>query len=93
MLATSIGLTIVLLLIEQGMFGRLISYLLRLRHRKLSAVQVDEELLDDDVRELKERINAMTTSELKEQAVVLQNVSKYYGSFLAVNQVSLEIKQ
>lgn len=94
MLATSIGATIFLLLIEHGLFGRLISCVLSLRQRKLSAVQTsEEEPLDADVREVKERVNAMTTKELAEQNLVLQNVSKFYGGFLAVNQVSLEIKQ
>lgn len=91
MLGTSIGATILLLLIEQGIFGRLISHILSLRQRKLSTVYIEP--LDDDVRDVKERVNAMTTSELREQNLVLQNVSKFYGSFLAVNQVSLEIKQ
>ncbi len=94
MVATSIIATLVLVLIEQGHIGRLISYLPNLRRRRLHiADQESDELLDDDVREVKERVNAMTTSELQEQNLVLQNVSKYYGSFLAVNQVSIEIKQ
>lgn len=93
MLATSIGATIVLLLIERGLLGRVISYVQSRIQRKLHAVHTEEEPLDDDVRDLKERVNAMTIVELREQNLVLQNVSKFYGSFLAVNEVSLEIKQ
>lgn len=93
MLATSICAIIVLLLIEQGLFCRFISYLLNLRQRKLVPVNVEDELIDDDVLAIKERVNAMTLSELREPNLVMQNVSKFYGSFVAVNQVSLEIKQ
>lgn len=93
MMATSIGATIVLLLIEQGLCGRLISYFLNLRQRNLSAVGIEDEQVDDDVHAIKQRINAMTTNELRESNLVMQNVSKFYGSFLAVNQVSLKINQ
>ena len=93
MLATSICSIIVLLLIEQGLFCRFISYLLNLRRRKLVPVNVEDEQIDDDVLAIKERVNAMTLSELQEPNLVMQNVSKFYGSFVAVNQVSIEIKQ
>lgn len=93
MLATSICAIIVLLLIEHGLFGRFISYLLNLRQRKLVPVNAEDEPIDDDVLAITERVNAMTLSELEEPNLVMQNVSKFYGSFVAVNQVSLEIKQ
>lgn len=91
MLLTSIGATVILVLIEQGIFGRFTSCELKKRQRSIN--DHEEEPLDNDVKEIKDRVNAMTTSELKEQNLVMQNVSKFYGSFLAVNQVSLEIKQ
>lgn len=94
MVATNIGATLVLLLIEQGLLRRLIAYIGGLIRRRTVPDPLQEEPLDDDdVREVKERINAMDVGQLREQSVVLQNVSKFYGSFLAVNQVSLDIKQ
>lgn len=93
MLATCIITTIALLLIEQGYFGRLLTYVRSLYRRKLSPGHVQDEPLDDDVLKVKERVNAMSIEELREQNLVLQNVSKFYGSFMAVNQVSLDIKQ
>ncbi|KAJ6646771.1 Phospholipid-transporting ATPase ABCA3 [Pseudolycoriella hygida] len=93
MLGTSIFAIFLLLVIEQGLFSRFLSYVPSLRRRKLSDVDRPDERLDDDVRAVNERINAMTVNELQEQNLVLQSVSKFYGSFLAVNQVSLEIRQ
>lgn len=93
MVATSIGATLLLLLIEQGLLRRLIAYLVSLVRSRTVFDPLQDEQLDDDVREVKERINAMDVGQLREQSVVLQNVSKFYGSFLAVNQVSLDIKQ
>ncbi|XP_037034194.1 ATP-binding cassette sub-family A member 3-like isoform X1 [Bradysia coprophila] len=93
MVATSIGVTLLVLLIEQGLLRRLIAYLVSLVRSRPVFDPLQDEQLDDDVREVKERINAMDVGQLREQSVVLQNVSKFYGSFLAVNQVSLDIKQ
>lgn len=92
MVATSVCATLLLLLIEQGSLRRLISYLASLVRRRTVPDPLLEEPLDDDVREVKELINAMDVDQLREQSVVLQNVSKFYGSFVAVNQVSLDIK-
>ncbi|KAG4068832.1 hypothetical protein HA402_004980 [Bradysia odoriphaga] len=93
MVATSIGATLLLLLIEQGLLRRLVAYLVGLVRPRPAFDPLQDEQIDDDVREMKERINAMDVGQLREQSVVLQNVSKFYGSFLAVNQVSLDIKQ
>lgn len=91
MLATCIIATTLLLCIEKGVFRRLVTALLRKRQANLPAAEV--QLLDDDVSEMKQRVDAMTVTELREQNLVLQNVSKFYGNFVAVNKVSLEIKQ
>lgn len=87
-----IGL-VILLSIEYKLFDPLITYILSWIPRKLPPVETEEELLDDDVRAIKEHINTMSKNELKSENVVLQNVSKFYGNFVAVNQVSLEVKQ
>lgn len=87
-----IGL-VILLSIEYKLFDPLITYILSWIPRKLPPVETEEELLDDDVRAIKEHINTISKNELKSENVVLQNVSKFYGNFVAVNQVSLEVKQ
>ncbi|XP_061399278.1 phospholipid-transporting ATPase ABCA3-like [Musca vetustissima] len=47
---------------------------------------------DDDVEAEKEKILRMSQSELQSQNLVLDRVTKYYDSFLAVNQISLCVK-
>lgn len=94
MIATNLLGLIILLLIEHGVFKPIIQLAMNLIPRKSSAeLAPEEEPLDDDVCSIKTRINAMNMNDLKAENLILQNVSKYYGGFLAVNQVSLEIKQ
>lgn len=40
----------------------------------------------------RQRIIDMSQSEIKEKNLVLDRITKYYGKFLAVNQVSLCVK-
>jgi ATP-binding cassette, subfamily A (ABC1), member 3 len=49
--------------------------------------------MDDDVQKEKEKINKMELSDLKGKNLVLKDMTKYYGSFLAVNQISLTVDQ
>lgn len=49
--------------------------------------------VDDDVQAEKEQINNMTDDELRSQAIVMKNVSKFYGKFCAIKQISLSIKR
>lgn len=106
MTATCLIATAFLLIIEHGIIRRALSNLRRRRPptqpqpigqlidgNVIAMDVVNNNLEDDDVSDLTSRINAMSVDELKSQSLVLQNVSKYYGSFLAVNQVSLEIKE
>ncbi|KAH8409301.1 hypothetical protein KR009_012305 [Drosophila setifemur] len=49
--------------------------------------------LDDDVAAERERILHMSSEELVTKNLVLDRVTKYYGHFLAVNQVSLCVQE
>ncbi|XP_017124894.1 phospholipid-transporting ATPase ABCA3 isoform X2 [Drosophila elegans] len=49
--------------------------------------------LDDDVANERERILNMSSDELAVKNLVLDRVTKYYGQFLAVNQVSLCVQE
>ncbi|KMZ10903.1 phospholipid-transporting ATPase ABCA3 isoform X1 [Drosophila simulans] len=49
--------------------------------------------LDDDVANERERILQMSSNELAAKNLVLDRVTKYYGQFLAVNQVSLCVQE
>jgi len=49
--------------------------------------------LDDDVANERERILQMSSNELATKNLVLDRVTKYYGQFMAVNQVSLCVQE
>ncbi|XP_017056192.1 phospholipid-transporting ATPase ABCA3 isoform X3 [Drosophila ficusphila] len=49
--------------------------------------------LDDDVANERQRILHMSSDELVTKNLVLDRVTKYYGQFLAVNQVSLCVQE
>ncbi|BFG01721.1 ATP-binding cassette sub-family A member 3 [Drosophila madeirensis] len=53
----------------------------------------EEGYLDDDVAQERERIFNMSSTELAAKNLVLDRVTKYYGNFLAVNQVSLCVQE
>lgn len=52
-----------------------------------------EDEIDDDVANEKQKVSEMTTTDLQLHNLVLRDLSKYYGNFLAVNQLSIAIKQ
>lgn len=49
--------------------------------------------IDDDVIEEKKKVDAMSSQDLDVNNLVLRNLSKFYGKFLAVNQISVAVKR
>lgn len=92
MIATGIFFFALLLIIEYRFFAGLIYFVRSLFARKLPLPSVDN-APDDDVIAEKQKVNAMTDLDLITNNLVLQNLSKFYGKFLAVNQISIGIKQ
>ncbi|XP_050098673.1 phospholipid-transporting ATPase ABCA3-like [Anopheles aquasalis] len=62
------------------------------RKSKLAAPPADSDDIDSDVRAEKARVRALTEGEIAANNLVLRDVTKYYGKFLAVNQLSLAIE-
>lgn len=48
---------------------------------------------NDDVTREKMEVHDMTDDEMRHYGVVLRNLTKYYGTFLAVNGISLKIEK
>lgn len=64
-----------------------------LKHFKRAVKSEDiESTMDNDVLAEKIRIEQMSDVELKTQAMVLKNVTKHYGQFTAVKDVSFAIR-
>lgn len=90
-LGTGLVAYLVLVFIESGTFKILRTLLMSVIPRTYPYQSPDT--VDDDVREEKERIDRMSVEELKSETMVMQNVSKFYGQFCAVNQISVAIKR
>lgn len=91
MIFTGVAAYIVLIGIELGGL-RLVRQLI-FRYMKRSYPDNGPETEDDDVAAEKDRINNMSPQELQSETMVMQNVSKFYGKFCAVNKISVAIKR
>lgn len=93
MFLTGITAYAILIVIELGSIKILKMFILKLIRRFVKRDKNDDsEPMDDDVLAEKIRIEQMTDVELKSQAMVLKNVSKFYGQFMAVKNVSFSIR-
>lgn len=90
MLVIGIVSFFILIIIECGGMQTVKSWTMKVIPRTL--LQQTEEI-DDDVKTEKSRIDSMSEEELRSQVLVAQNVSKFYGQFLAVNQISFAVKR
>lgn len=97
MLLTGTVAYIILIIIELGsikMLKMFILKLIRLGVGNRGDTDNDNlDAIDDDVQAEKIRIDQMTDVELQSEAVVLKNVSKHYGQFTAVKNVSFSINR
>ncbi|XP_030379886.1 ATP-binding cassette sub-family A member 3 isoform X2 [Scaptodrosophila lebanonensis] len=87
MAVTAVVFFLILVLREFGLVNELI-YMVRKRTFK-PPPPPENGYFDDDVERERQRILNMTSAELTSKNLVLDRVTKYYGKFLAVNQVSL----
>lgn len=90
--ATGILSLAILLVIEyrilNGLFYKLWSICQRRKGR-----QPDSGYLDVDVNNEKQKVAAMSSEEISKKNLILRGVSKNYGNILAVNELSIEIKE
>lgn len=91
MILTGIIVYIVLLLIEFGAVKFIKMQIFQFIKRNYP--YQNPNTMDDDVIVEKERIDKMQKNELQKEPMVMQNVSKFYGSFCAVNQFSVAVKR
>lgn len=93
MISTGIIVFMILVVIEMGAFRSIIAYAKNNFPFNKPTIVENDEPIDDDVAAAKQHIDSMSPVQLKQEIMVLQNVSKYYGSFVAVNDVSLLVKR
>lgn len=87
-----VGPFILLLIIEYRIFASLIYYVCEDSKQEPPQIRASREI-DSDVKAEKKRINSMSSKELQTNNLVVKNLTKYYGKFLAVNQISFGVKR
>jgi hypothetical protein len=95
-----IGLNLLMLLLS-GSFYLTLCILIDMKvfTKLMSLIRADNEKfpsrgkIDSDVLEEIERVNTMTEEQVLKSNLVAWNLSKLYGNFLAVNQLSFSIEQ
>lgn len=92
MVVTGIVCFVILLIIEYRLFEGISYYISSFFERDLPLPSSQNEI-DSDVDVEKKRVKQMTMVDLEANNLVLQSLSKYYGKFLAVNQISIGIQR
>lgn len=89
---TGIVAYLILVLIEAGAIKWAKQLIFKYIQRKYPTGDANE-IVDDDVLAENERVNRMGLHELQSETLAIQSVSKFYGSFCAVNKFSVAIKR
>lgn len=92
MLCTGVGAFLILIIIEYGAL-RMIKQVIFQYIKRIYPDNTPSGVDDDDVLAERDRIKNMTPQELKSEMMVMQDVSKFYGKFCAVNKISVSIKR
>lgn len=92
MTCTGIAFFIILLVTEYSLVS---SSIYTIRRYFTSAFKRDEldEPIDYDVVEEKNRVKAMTETDIRNHNLVLMGMTKLYGKFLAVHDMSVAVEQ
>jgi ATP-binding cassette, subfamily A (ABC1), member 3 len=78
----------VILMIEYRMFERMAQRLSVMKRR----IPISSNSMDDDVVAEITKVNEMTTEQMQSSNLVLKALTKYYGNFLAVNKLHLDVE-
>lgn len=92
MAATGIVCYILLFIIEFRIIRDLIYFTSRKSKLKLPSTNADDGAIDDDVTAENQRVAEMKADDLQMHDLVLKDLTKLYGKFSAVNQISVGIK-
>ncbi|XP_038108176.1 ATP-binding cassette sub-family A member 3 [Culex quinquefasciatus] len=80
---------VVLIAVEFRLFDRIINKGYSLKNQR--PAQSEEGIVDADVLKEKQRVASMTGTQIAEKNLVMRDFTKYYKSFLAVNQLSVAV--
>ena len=89
MLLSGVLFFVILFMIEFRVFHRLFYMCKRTPHQRM--LPDDGTGVDSDVMEEKFRVRNMNYNQLRANNLLVRNMSKYYGSFLAVNDICVGV--
>lgn len=82
---------VILIFLELRVFSKIFSYVCgSFEPIPFIPLKIDN---DEDVQKEEDRIKAMNSVELVEHNLVLRNLTKLYGKFRAVNQISVAVER
>lgn len=79
----------ILLLHEFGQIS-LVIYYIRGRHKE-ETPRLSKSKLNNDVQAEKDKVNGMSSKELVETNLVVRNLTKFYGDFVAVKELCIAV--
>lgn len=82
----------ILWLIECRYFSKMFSYIFN-TSKQTKPTDLTSNAIDSDVINEKIKVNAMTAADLKDNNLVLQNLTKSYGNFKAVKGISIAVRR
>lgn len=83
---------LLLLIVEYRIHQRFIYFILSFVKRNPEPMEIKLDVKDNDVINERNRINQMTTDDYKMYSLILKELTKFYGNFLAVNQISVAVE-
>lgn len=92
MATTGIVCYVLLFLMESRIVRDLIYCKRNSKEKPPPANAEDDGAIDDDVNKEKERVAEMTSDDFNMHDLVLKDLTKFHGDFLAINQISIGIK-
>lgn len=92
MLGTAIAFFFILWAIEYRILSRVAAFKNALFKKKLPSVLASDEI-ENDVKNEKNKVNSMNEYDLQTHSLVLQNLTKFYGKFLAVKELCVAVKR
>ena len=79
----------ILLLHEFGLISLAIYYIRG--HHKAETPRLPKSKLNDDVQAEKDKVNEMSSAQLVSTNLVVRNLTKFYGDFLAVKELCIAV--
>lgn len=83
---------LLLLIVDYRLHQRFIYFILSFVKQNQEQIEMKLDVKDNDVINEKIKINQMTSDDFKSYNLILNGLTKFYGKFLAVDQISIAVE-